>query len=69
MDTMWCNGEGVTKRQKSCVETRRPVGKSVSRRMPEVVISGNPYDICRPFHRFGRKGVDEVEAGVEGLID
>ena len=37
--------------------------------MPEVVISGDPYDICRLFHGFWRNGGGEGEAGVEGLID
>ena len=37
--------------------------------MPEVVISGDPYDICRLFHGLWRNGSDEDVAGVEGLID
>ena len=52
-----------------CAETRRPDGETVPRRMPELVISGDPYDICRLFHGFWRNGNDEDVAGVEGLID
>ena len=36
--------------------------------MPEVVISGDPHDICRLFYGIWRHGGDESEAGAEGLI-
>ena len=36
--------------------------------MPEVVISGDPHDICRLFYSIWRHGGDDSEAGAEGLI-
>ena len=65
---LWCNGEGVTKGRESCAEIRRPDEETVPRRMPEVVISGHPQDICRLFHGFWRNGKDDGEPEVEGLI-
>ena len=36
--------------------------------MPEVVISGDPHEICCLFYGIWRHGIDESEAEVEGLI-
>ena len=33
-----------------------------------MVISGDPHDICRLLYGFWRPGIDETEAGAEGLI-